>query len=216
MSYPPGQQGPYQQPGGYPQGPYQQSYPPYQQGPGYQQGPPPQRNRTGLIIAIVALVVIVLAGGGLVLFLARGEGTEAPTAQPSQNASAPSPTPETSEPESVPPSPTAPASTPAATPSVKERGNPADVAVVRSLAQKYVNAINGQQEATARALTCGKDTPGITYTLFAGTYRNMSLTGVEVMSPTSASFDLRPRPDSTVPVGVTVFRRGSSPWCVLI
>lgn len=83
-SGPTGQQGPG------PQG-YQQGYP--QPGPGYGHPPygPPQRNNTGLIVALVVVLVLVIGGGIALVVTQRGktvtidaQGQVQPQGQPGQ------------------------------------------------------------------------------------------------------------------------------------
>lgn len=105
MTYPPSQ-GPYGQPhqpphgqGGYP---YQ-----YPQQPGqYPAGPPPRKNKTGLILGLVALGVVVVVGVVLAIVLTSGDD-KAAAPPPSSSAAAPPPSssPSTSAPSSSSSSP---------------------------------------------------------------------------------------------------------------
>jgi hypothetical protein len=196
-------QGQYGQYPGY-QGPHQQSgYPPYG---------PPHRSYTGLIIAIFVVVLVLLVGGGIALVLvARASndnaGTEPPvSAQPTQPTEPTQPTQPTQPIQPTQPTP----------PQTAPPGNePAAIAAVRSLGQKYASAINTQNEAAATALTCGQDTPGIAYTVAAGRYTSVAVDSVRVDSSLSGQIALKLSASSPVPLTLVAFNRDNR-WCVLI
>lgn len=86
MSYPPQQPGPFgpdpygqqqpygQQPPPYGQQPYGQQPPWGGQPPGYLAGPPPKPPRTGLIVTLIIVGILVLGGGGAgIYFLTKGD-----------------------------------------------------------------------------------------------------------------------------------------------
>ena len=71
--------------------------------PGASPEPPPSSSRRGWIIALAALLVVAI--GVIVFLLAQDDGSEAPTASPSEATSSTAPEPEpttTTEPESPP------------------------------------------------------------------------------------------------------------------
>jgi hypothetical protein len=218
MSYPPRQGGPQDQgpneqplqnPGQY--GGQQPGYPPYQQ-PGYPPYLPPKKTHAGLVVGIVAVVVLLLAGGGAALFLTSGDSEgDSTTTEPAATATVqPTDPTEPTQPTQPTPAQTSATSTPGG-----DNGDPAAVAAVRALGQKYATAINTENQAAATALTCGKDTPGIAYTIAAGQYKNVSLDTVKADSSTSAQINLKLSASSPVPLTLVAFHRDGR-WCVLI
>jgi hypothetical protein len=198
----PGNQGPYQQ----------QGYPPYG---------PPQKSYAGLIIAIVVVVFLLLIGGGIALFLtARASGDHAGT-EPPASAQPPAPTAQSEPTEPTEPTqPTEPIQptqpTQPTQPQIPTPGsNPAAVAAVRTLGQKYAIAINTENEAAATALTCSTDTPGIAYTIAAGRYKSVTVDSVRVDSSLSAQIALKLSASSPTPLSLVAFNRDNR-WCVLI
>jgi hypothetical protein len=218
MTYPPqpGQPGPYgQQPqqgqhGGQqpPIGPGQ--YGRYGQAPVPQQyaGPPghpggePPKSKRGLVIAIVVAVLVLAGGGTTVWLLTRGDDDSDSAAQ--------DPTTQQSEPTADDPtSEESPTSEP-----TSAGAGAGDPNAVSTVAQEYVTAVNGVDEAAATQLTCDKSTPGTLYEVVAGQGQ------VQAGEVTMVS-------DDTATVGITL-QGGSSAstplrllledgaWCVAI
>lgn len=130
---PPHGQPPYGQPpvGQPPHGQPSYGQPPYGQPP---YGPPPKKSRTGLVVALVA-VFVLLVGGGVGAYLLLSKSDAPTTASPRTAAGAP-PT------DAVPP-------------------ELAEMAYRH--AKEYVAAVNAGDEAAATELTCGLSQPGMLF-----------------------------------------------------
>jgi hypothetical protein len=187
VTYPP------QPPGPYGQDPYGQQPPggqagqfgpgPYGQQPGVPGGEPP-KSKTGLIIAVVVVAVLVLGVAGYLLTDGddpsdcASEGSTGCTQEP---AAQDEPTPGGEGPVS----PEEPTDEPAG-------GNGAGVSEeeLREIAQSYVDAVNAQDEQAAMQHTCVASDPGALYESVAGTGTVVSVGDVQMNGETFANVDL--------------------------
>jgi hypothetical protein len=172
------QQQPYQPHGGQPQGgPYQPQGGNWQTAPPY--GGPPRKDRAGLIVVVIAiLLVFVLGVGGFVAYnLTSGssDGGTAPAPAPSSVPIEPTPTDET--PTGLPtamPSPTQPPKPPTQPPTKaptqpvpsKPVGGKGTKTAAIALAGKFVGLLNAGNSAAATALGCA-DTKAMIPTLIS-------------------------------------------------
>jgi hypothetical protein len=220
MTYPPQQPGPYgqdpsgrQPPGQYgqfgqpPGGQAGQFGPgPYGRQPGGPGGEPPKR-RTGLVIAVVVVAVLVLGVGGYLLTdgddpqdCASGGSTGCTQEPAARDEPAPG--------GEGPVSPAEPTEEPAG-------GNGAGVSEdeLQEIAQSYVDAVNAQDEQAAMQHRCVASGPGALYETDDGT-GTISVGDVRMLSETFAHVDIffgDPANGNRMPLPLTV-QDGS--WCV--
>ncbi|MFC7614811.1 hypothetical protein ACFQV2_16100 [Actinokineospora soli] len=182
----------------------------YQQPYGYGGGEPP-KNNTGKIVAIVAIAVLVLAGAGVgVYFLTKdGGGTAGGTSTTQQ---APKTTTESSEETTT--EETTSEETTTTEESTSNGGGESDVA---SAAEKYVAAVNDQDESAAKALSCSGSDPGLMYTSVVPGNGEVEIVGQPDVYGTNASVDTKVTiPGSGVdPIDFPIlFEEKSGKWCV--
>jgi len=159
VSYPPsGPQDPPGQNSGWQSQPYQpQGYQPGNYPPGGQAAPPygqpPRKNRAGLIIILLLVILIAALGvGGVIAFgLVAGDGEASPEPGPATSVAPPASTPTAKK--SIPaPQPTRtvkpPTTKPPVTPPVRPAVDPAE------LARRFVAQLNANNPAAATALGC--------------------------------------------------------------
>lgn len=184
MTYPP-------QPSGQ-QDPYGQygQQPPGQYGPppgGPPPGGPPPKRKRGVIIAIVVVGVLVLAGVGVTVYLL--------TKSDNPTTSAPNET--------------------GTTTGSTGTGNPGgggDAASLSAAATKYVDAVNGADEAAAKAVMCDSATPGVLYEENAG--KGDVRTGdAELISKTAGVVSITLADSNALAVPLA-FEFTDGAWCV--
>jgi hypothetical protein len=164
MTYPqpPGGQHPYG-PHGPPGGGHDPSaqFPTHQYGgvPGGGYGAPPPKNKTGVVVAIVAVVVLVLGGLGITGFVAPGfflsaqDGDTEPTTEPtSTEPSAPETAESTEITVDVPTVPTGPP-TDGGTPTAG--GQPVEQAALDAM-QSFLDSVNAGDAAAAKSQLCAE------------------------------------------------------------
>lgn len=203
---PPGPEAPYGQPPGGQSGPAGQFGPgPYGQQPGVPGGPP--KRRTGLMLAVVVVVVLVLGVVGYQLI--EGDepmdcASEGSTGCSEDPAPEDDPAPEAESPVS----PDEPTGGPA------RGGAGVSEEELREIAQSYVDAVNAQDEQAAMQHTCVASDPGALYESVAGTDTVVSVGEVQMNGETFANVDLvfgDPANDNRMPLSMTV---QDDSWCV--
>jgi uncharacterized protein YpmB len=166
-----------------PYGQYGQQ-PPGQYGPP-PGGPPPKRKR-GVIIAIVVVGVLVLAGVGVTVYLLT-KSDNPTTSAPNQTGT---------------------------TTGSTGTGNPGggDAASLSAAATKYVDAVNGADEAAAKAVMCDSSTPGLLYEENAG--KGDVRTGdAELISKTAGVVSITLADSNALAVPLA-FEFTDGAWCV--
>lgn len=213
MTYPPPQPGPYgpygQPPGGQPgqAGQVGQFGPgPYGQQPGGSGGEPPT-SKTGLILAVVVVAVLVLGVAGYLL-TSGDEPTDCASEGSTGCSEEPAPEDEPGPDVEGPVSPEEPTDEPA--------GGGAGVSEeeLQEIAQSYVDAVNAQDEQAAMQHTCVATDPGALYESVAGSGTVVSIGDVQMNGETYANVDLvfgEAANGNRMPLPMTV-QDGS--WCV--
>lgn len=199
-----GQYGQYGQTAQFGQDPYGQQ--PYGGQPGYPGGEPPKSKR-GMIIAIIAIAVLVLGGGGVTIWLLTKDDGKSNSASgdPSQTTG---PT-TTEDSPSLEDSPSDEPTSGTDSPSGDATG------AVTAVAQDYADAVNSSNESAATDLMCDKTGPGVLYTELAGQVP-VEPGEVEIVSETMATVSYTAQGNADGPAAPLFFQYKDGAWCVTV
>lgn len=176
--------------------------------PGFPGGEPP-KSKTGMIVAIVVIAVLVLGGAGVGIYLLTKEDDKGNSASDNQTSESnkPDPTSEDSDPTSEDSDPT----------DSDPTGGSGGLGEEELLdtAQQYADAVNDSDEAAATELTCEQSSAGVLYDTAAGQGSEVQLGEPEIMSEGYATVEIKLGGSSAQAVPLP-FEVKDDAWCVSV